>query len=752
MTTETQPIPGMDQQPQEQPTPETTAPQGPRTYLRLSDERMRWLVDKAILRIQECRADMGVDLGSPNARPGSWAWDRQVARMAYYNNFDWRKAFGEIWNINNWSMGVPRRFVRLLAAKIEDDLCGSSPWFAAMPMKPQNADLSKQVERKVQEEADKSNLRMTLSESIRVALTEGERVVKVTHVFDATTYYSSDTVLHDQEGTPIITRTGEHIFPKDGFFENPMVKGEMRLKKDPTFVMPMDPQGNIKKDAAGRPLASYLTNPLIRKQLVRHDGLDASGLFCEDFIYPINVASLDDADIMAHSYDDVLEKVQRLYEKTGFDEEYGHLFPTKPLAQRSLPNAELGERNVAAATSLEKINIHEAYIRCDADEDGEDEWIFLVLDINARKPLYAEYLGVMNMKKPPFVMLRGLESVPGRAYGLGIYKLLEHENLYIDLCFNRIALKNAKEASVTFIHRDGTEETKAGLEMVLGDKKIYHIPANVSDTYNKNNPPIFRVNLAELDEFAIEHMERMIEACMLTVGISAADSGSAGQQIGGDTATAVRNIERTGNTLQRTTENMIADDINAIMDLAVDCVLENMDDQEVAMDPETGMLSTLDKEEIRTLDRDVRLLLTKARSAESIAVNTAAMAVVEGYYAKPPSMRKRTRMFCINLLKNYDVQDADDLLEEPTDEELQAEASAKAPPPKPLSATFNFKPEDLAQNQRDAVLGEFGLPAATAPSMAQAQQVADMTAPAGQPQSNIHALPTAQPESVRTAG
>src|ERR1700722_10202675 len=76
----------------------------PVSYLKLSEERRAWLVERACDRIDECRAKMGLVFGQGLARPGSWAWDRQIAQMQYDGVFDWRRDSGGVFLENNWSM------------------------------------------------------------------------------------------------------------------------------------------------------------------------------------------------------------------------------------------------------------------------------------------------------------------------------------------------------------------------------------------------------------------------------------------------------------------------------------------------------------------------------------------------------------------------------------------------------------------------------------------------------------------------
>lgn len=656
----------------------------PKTFLDLNDDRKQWLLKRALDRIDDCRASMGIEFGMGEALHGSWAWFREIAMQGYEGRYDWRMAYGGVFTENNWSMNVPKRFIRLMAAKVNSDLVGTEPYFAAMPEKADKADLSKAVEKYMQRKVSDSNLSEVLREAVRVAICTGEQPVKLAYVSDKTSFKGPAVVAIGTDGQPLKTTTGDYIYPKDGTVKDPDVEGQFRLEKDPNFVI--NAQSDFINPATGA--FNYQKIDLLPQFLIHKDGLEAGGLKTQDFLYPVEVPSLDKADIMVHVYDEAQENLARMYPWEAIRLPEGD---SGALSAASEANTEHGEQErFLRQRARPLVNVHETYIRCDADQDGQDEWIFAVIDYKSRELIYAEYLGAMNLKQPPFVLLRGVESVPSRAYGSGVYKMFMDKNLFIDVQFNRIALKSSKDGSITFVHKDGTEETKAGLTVTVGDKKQYTIPAN--SIYSKDKPPIFRVNLNEVDEFGFKLLETMIQTGMLEFGIVSAADGSESDLNASGTATGIRNIERTGNLLHRMTEDMIAADIEKILDLACDIIIENMPDAEAQYDHDTAALMTLNKEEIRMLRRDVRLLLTKVRSEEAIATSTQVVALLDAYYARPMWLRKIVRPEYIKLLKNLDVQDADERLKDPTEDQIQKEAeSMQQQAQKALSSTEQIK-------------------------------------------------------------
>lgn len=728
-------------------------------FLGVSELRMAEITEQACRRIDDCRSDAGLQFGHPIAAAGTWAYERQLARVMYNGNMEMRRAFGPLFLESNWSLNVAERIIRMLAAQHSGDLVGSDPFCAVMPEEvddPDDDQLSKQIEKKIQDQIANCDCRSILAESIRVALTEGERPLKVTWDVDQTGFVGDATVMVDmlpsqQEGQespqeemteqppasetqpadempisaakvdPIKTATGQYIFPKDdwlrfyvdedgnslGVFKpgEPPPDGvsgiQIRLKKEPSFIL------------TGTPVYKLVKN--LKQTLTHHRGLKVAGLFCEDFIYPIKVPSLQDpqCDITAHCYDEPLDSIEARYRAAGYREKYLTVRATGEMSQQNQPIRENGEY-VYNNDSRKMVNVHETYYRCRVNEDDENEsWLFIVIDYVTRVPIYAEYLGNMKMKRPPFVLLRGVQSEPGRAYGAGVYKMFFDKNLAIDVWFNRAALKSSKNSSLTFQHEDGWKAEYVGQKLVIGGTEIYKIPATAQDQYGPNHPPVFRVNMAEMSDQEYKLMDKLIQDGDLSFGVVNAaplESKTLGGGEGG-TATAVRNIERTGNILQRSTEELMATDLENLLDLIADTVLENLDPETVEWIPAENRLATLNRDEIRNLDRDARILMTKAKGEESLATNQQAAQLVEAYYEKPKWLQKDIRQFYVDQLKALFIADADQKLKEPTDEEIAAEANAQNNPPKEIGTIALKDIGPLTPDERAQALKLLGITA-----------------------------------------
>lgn len=718
-------------------------------FLGVDPKRLSELTEQACVRIDDCMTDMGIHLGTSKADVFSMMWDRQTARDMFSGNMGARAALIRgIFQENNWTLNVCQRICRMLAAQHSGDLVGSDPFCAVMPEKsddPAERKLSKQVEKLVQDEISDSNTRQILAESIRVALIEGERPHKVTWDVDKTQFIGDAVVMvypskqAEQEGEdpqskpePVKTESGQYIFQKDEFLRfyvneqgNPvaLVKTtppdlstgapaydapqqppdatgiQLRLKKEPSFVMDESFAG-----PDGKPVYALCKN--LVQTLVHHEGLTVAGLFPEDFIYPIRCTSLRDesCDIMAHRYDMPLELVKAKFKGAGFADDYLQLRETGPMSQQNDPDYKMGESIQSDSRKL--VNLFETYYRVRVNEDDEFEsWAFIVIDFIQRIPVYAEFLGNMKMKRPPFGFIRGVMSEPGRAYGVGVYKQFADKNLAIDVWFNRAALKSSKTASITFQHENGIKAEYQGQKLVIGGTEVYKIPASASENFGPDHPPVFRVNLNEMTDKEFELMDKLIQDGDLSFGVvNAAPEVSAGLSNKGEgTATAVRNVERTGNILQRATEELMASDIEELLELMTDTILENQDEESLQWTPDEDEIAVLNRDEIRNLPRDVRVLLTRAKGDEAFQINDQASQKTQEFMALSAAIRKKVYPMYRQILKSLFIIDADEIIEEPTDEEIQAEQQQASKPPSETMAYKDTPPS--IQRQMEAAAG-----------------------------------------------
>lgn len=704
-------------------------PEPLRSHLFLNEAQLKALCDRAHTRICELRKDMGLSviaLGRGNSsaltlsgslwgsglisQQNSWAWKREIAQRQYDNDFEYRKAlYGGVFEESNWSPNYPKHWAQMIAAQISDDLLGSEPFFAAMPQNPGNPELAKQVEAYLQKEIAKSNLRETLKEAEKVALIRNDATVKVTWVRRATTYRGPARVLVNVSAFPLPLPDGRLILPgepvrlaggllvyeRDDVVELPGAEpenpdaapGPTLLKKDPTFFMPPPD------------IAQFIDFDEIEQLSIDYEGLEASIVYFRDFLFPVRAPSLEASDMLVHVLDESLDDVRaRFGDFEGFDQ-YDRYCQS---AEATRARPEHGEQDFGSRV-LQQVNEHECYMLCpDPAGGGKQVWVYLIYDFNAQKAIFWDYLK-NHMAGPPFVMIPGVERVENRAFGVGVFEMARDRSLFIDLTVNRVNIKASKTGDVNLVRMSAIQQVKDGMELLVGTGKFY---TWIED--GNSNPPVLRINLAaDIPPEAMKLMEQFIQSGQLEFGTISAADGTSSNLNASDTKYGIQSIENSGNALRNSTTHMHARCFEKILGMAADIILENMPES-VLLSEGGDQLATLNREEIRNLPRDVRLTLSKSRSAQALEYNAQATKMVTEYYGLPKVLQKKVRSLYIASLRRLDVQDADEILDDPSPEDIAAEQQAQAAgQEKPPSTSVSAKLGDFVGSERPQIVQKF---------------------------------------------
>lgn len=671
------------------------------TSLKLTDKQLRRLLDFVTQELSNCCKEMGRGKDGMTSC-GSWLDRRRLNQLWYEGDLAWREGseyLGGIFADSNFTRGDGKRYVRHLAAKITDDLLGTSPFFAALKKNTsnQNPSLSKAIEEVAQEGIERSNVPDTLREAVELALVRNEAVVKVRNVFMATGYVGPAEVLVDANGQPVLTpQKGLYIFKNDDLLPVPDdATGKLALEKDASFEASPEQAAQF----------TYQEFTDLPQTEVRREGLEASVLDPRDFITNLKGADIHDNVICAHYYDERPEVLRSTY--GGFPVS-GAYFCGQESGAKS-PIASQGEQPTDGRPD-QWVPIAEVYVRFDADEDGREEEILLVMDRDrtAGEALFYDYLH-KHMKKRPFEVILGLRKVPSRWYGIGIYTDKFDQLTFVDKTFNRINLKSSKTSTVTAVRRDAIEEWgDMKSPVVFGGDDVLTLSSKWSDD---KGDWLQQKRLIEVTEEETALMRDMLQAMDLEFGVLSAADASASQLNSSKTATGVASIERSGDSIVKAVEHVVAIGITAVLEQSVDLVMENLDQTTLALSKDSELL-TLNRDEIRALPRNVTLLLTRARSTELLATNQQATQKANEYFDlmdMDPRRAKSLRPLYIAELVSLEVQDPDSMLPEITGEDIAAWKQAKqnsSAPQKPESLSISYKDApDPIRRQMEAMAG-----------------------------------------------
>src|SRR5882724_5106265 len=343
--------------------------------LQLTPAQHDRLITRAMNRIQELREEMGID-ASGMAVDNGWAWQREKNQRQYDNEWTWRRALGGIFAYSNFSLNISKRYARLMAAKTTDTLVGTDPFFSAMPTQHGSPELAKQGEWYVQEQMSQAKAKRSIKEAEKTALIRDEAVVKLSWVTNQTHFRGPIEVAigpfayqrSDGEpaqfgaGDPIMTPEGDYIYRDDDVFEDPNVQGLFHLGKEPAVTF--------------RHQFEYKWFPDLDQTLEGPEGLDVRTLDYRDFLCPLKVASIHEADICVHLFDDQYERLKNQYRGFPLAEQYfAEYVPGTNEGKTSgdqQPKVEKGEME-DASKELRIVHCGDVYMRCNGFEgDPED--------------------------------------------------------------------------------------------------------------------------------------------------------------------------------------------------------------------------------------------------------------------------------------------------------------------------------------------------------------------------------------------
>lgn len=654
------------------------------TNLKLNKAQEARMMEYFFTRIDEVSEEMGRD-SEGMVRLNTWMGLRVQNKATYDNDLEWRKALGGVFEDSNFTMGTNRGYARLLSARARADLLGTSPFFGCMSTRNADPVLAAQVEAFVQAELEKSNVTSVLREGLKTAIICNEAVLKTSYLLDQTMYLGPAMVAvqmaQNGQMVPILTpNKQDYVYPNDDFLPDPAVQGLMRLKKDPSFAV------------TARPQFQQFTS--LSQKLTHYDNVHSQVLDCRDFLCPLKVTNTWEADINVHLFEKTPEWLRGTYRNIDMAEAYFGTWresDTGILQPRRMQGEEynkIGIRNT--------LLIGDGYIRFDADQDGMEEEIMIVADIRGKKPVFYDYLG-NHMRRRPFSVITGVEREEKRWYGKGVFTMMYHSGLYIDTQINRINEKSSQNSSITWIHKNAFLETKTNEQVTFGTKKNY--TANDAWPWGQKEP-VGRKNLQADAELDLTVVEKMQQASAQEFGAISAPMSSGNKLNQSETATGIMSTERDATVLSQDTEREQIDGIQMVLWQSTEMILDQMDPVEIQFSKDGQSLATLNKDEIRYLERDVRLLMTKTRSTAMLETNSKAEAVWLRYMHLSPPMQKVGRDFYIKQLKGLEVDNAENYCPMPTEQDIQAYAQQQAA----AAAGANQKPPNATVA---AKLGDF---------------------------------------------
>lgn len=607
-----------------------------------------------------------------------WLEKRNMSMRHFASNMEDRRRPGTIFEKSNMSLNLPKRYVRITASRVYDELLTSNPMMSVtVEGKDDNYEDARVIERYCSFKFDQAKMRLVLREAETLAAIRGETVVKTTWKRKTQRYYRTAVVLIGPDGEPVRARDGNPVLQTDTF--NDTENGDKILMRDPRIVLTGTPTWEERR---------------VDMRRVIYNNIESACIDHRDFFCNATESDVHKADFCAIKLDFGLDEVKAMLAPLEGQEDAdtfiskleNSLLDGKTKAEANRPDRWRGETE-RHRDAIPQCPFAEVYARVILEPDGQADEIAALIDLENEQLLTYDYLdNISPTGRRPFRVVR-MEPVPHRWYGTGFYELFSDRHKFCDLYMNRVNLASSLSGNIKIENPMATEEGLAGEPIEFGTTKTYRL----RDGYSADD--VFKVIPIPNDSGSSENLLNMLmQVTQLEAGIvSAGDHGMAGLPAAG-LATGIKSLDRVANVLLK---NILADFISAFEDILADVVALIMTyyddaDAEMLMGPEAA--ATLSKfREINQLPYKVKLEVSTSRDAEVIENHTKAFDMLMQFEQIPPEARLRLRPVLMRILTVMGIEDVDKALSDdlalpsmgagdaPTEEAMDQMAEAGQP-------------------------------------------------------------------------
>jgi hypothetical protein len=441
----------------------------------------------------------------------------------------------------------------------------------------------------------------------------------------------------------------------------PMVPtGRQVLKRDGVTVLPQSP---------------IWDEQVITRRLITFEGPELAPVYFVDFLCPESASDIQTADLIAHLYDMGFMRVAEMFQgQMGEgDEKIANIQAAvdrlrdianesrEPKAAAGQPRAE--QRNSAPASSKAAepmCEIAECYLTYDADGDGIQEEIMLILDRRNEAPIYYEYLANVTVRGlRPFRVIRPM-PVDGRWYGMGGMELFDPEQDFIDLQINRHNFNTSAAGRVTFWNPSAVLEGERDPNLKLNHGKTYTLRDG-----KKAEDALSYVELESDAERLEKLLDMFVQFMQLKSGVlSGADRASAALP-SSNTLGEEELITQSGDELFGRMLAHLFPGIKGALSDVIDVIYANLNQREVFsfFNGDANEVASLTPEDVRDLALNVTLVLSKSQQRKTLETGAQADDTIDRFYARPPVLQDRTAPYARQRLKALGVPQTDKVIE-----------------------------------------------------------------------------------------
>lgn len=705
--------------------------------LELTEEQEKKMVDHALNRINSLEKELGRkntehqnwygngENETIKDAAGSFMGKRQLYEMTYHNQLDWRAyLIGGIFSESNLTVPMSRRIAQQQIARSANYFLGTDPWFGAYSVGASDDEKAAVLDKYLKYKAKKSELKNTVISAIEGAIIRGESVVKTVYRQDWTSYKSRLSVAISADGEPFVAADGEYITQTDTWSVAETEQGQVwMLNRDGETQLP---------EEIRTPDELIFEERLVQRQKVRYAGAESKTVYYKDFVAPLDAVSLDEADCVAHLYDMPAMEIASLYVSALEDgnsttrETSAKIYESlqelvandsEPSSNAKKPRPEIGEaigdsdQDSSGGQSADEknnepiIEIAEIYLHFDADEDGVQEDIVLMIDRKNKRPLFYDYVANRTPDgRRPFSVVR-VNRVDGRWHGIGTMEVFQPLQEVVDLLVNRWSLSQSRSGNVIFWRKDLTMEGEDNPHLELNGGEVYTPKGNVDVRNILTVVPLYDIKGREI----YREIEFFMQVAINMSGVSHANDAA---MLGMDTAklaTGVRNIERSGQEMFSIYLSVMQEGLEEVLNSFVTYSMAYADTKEMFVYTENDVAQSIEfnpNDIERSIDMDVRMEMSKYKNEQELQQASQATAKVIEFYQLPPELQQRLTPLYRQMLRSFEIAHVDQII---------APSQFQLPPQNPNGS---FIPTDGAGGgeQNQAINTSNNMPAEQAPN------------------------------------
>ena len=642
--------------------------------------------------------------------PESFFGKRQKFMARYYNHVEDRKLTlpsPNVYEHSNVTASLSQRIVRQMIAKSNRYFFGApndSEWFATEPVGAEDAKAAEKIKKYARYVAEKCEVKTRLTQCNETQWVLGECAVKTTHQEIFQVFRRTATILvqgEDPKSEPILDAYGNYIVSTDAVIEETEAEidlqtgqpgvyiptGRKILKRDGVTVIPDNPVWRTEK---------------ITKKNVTFEGPDVSACYFMDFLAPVSAPGIQpgEADFICHDYERTLMSVAQMFGEqfADGDEGLGEFNSAVELLRNMVsagnapksasrqPRADFDEKDTDGDANNPASLFAECWLTYDADGDGQEEEIMLVLDVRNQAPIYYEYTSNVTLRgNRPFEVLRAF-PVKDRWWGIGGMEYFDPEQSFIDLLINRKNFRDGSSGRVTFWAPWATKEGEKDPNLKLNNGRTYTLKEN-----HKAEQALTYVTLPDDTNELMALVNLFMQFMQLKSGVLTGADRAASSMPSSDTLGEEQLITQAGDELFELFLTNLAMGLRRILTALMDVIFTNINRRVVFsyFNGQASEILELTPDDVRDLPINCRLTITQTEDHRVLESGNVADAIVDHFYSLPLVLQERLAPYAQARLKALKIPQAETIiapmdLTQPADPAAPAAPGQEPPPADPM--------------------------------------------------------------------